>query len=101
MWAPARYVRALRAGGVDVRLTPLAGLGIGAQIGWLTRHGPAPARTTTSTPVNVQGRWRPGGGWCATGRVYAGSLTAHHGQPVVGITDGRWVDNGDLLGVST
>ena len=27
--------------GIEVRLTPLAGLGLGAQIGWLTRHARA------------------------------------------------------------
>ena len=72
VWAPARYTAALRAGGVDVRLTPLAGLGLGAQIGWLTRHahscedyhqrtGPGPARP------RPPGGSRPTTGWCTPG----------------------------------
>ncbi len=73
VWAPARYAAALRAGGVDVRLTPLAGLGLGAQIGWLTRHARScdEYRERTGT--------RPG-------------LVAAAGA------EGRWVDDGSLLG---
>jgi len=38
-WCPARYVQALRLGRLNVTATPLAGLGIGQQKGWLTaRH---------------------------------------------------------------
>jgi hypothetical protein len=99
VWAPARYVRALRAGGVDVRLTPLAGQGIGAQIGWLTRQAASCEdyyQHTGSRPGPLAAaRWLVRD----EGQVYAGSLTAHHGQPVVDITDGRWVEDGDLLGL--
>jgi hypothetical protein len=98
VWAPARYAAALRAGGVDVRLTPLAGLGLGAQIGWLTRHARScdEYRERTGT--------RPGlvaaAGWIQVdhGLVYTGSITAQHGQPVVDLAEGRWVDDGSLLG---
>ena len=84
-----------------MRLTPLAGLGLGAQIGWLTRHAhscedyyqrtghrPGPAAAARVAPVRDDGP------------VYTGSLTAQHGQPVVDLTDGRWVDDGDLLGAA-
>ncbi len=99
VWAPARYVRALRAGGVDVRLTPLAGLGIGEQIGWLTRHAHA------CQDYHQRTGQRPGpaaaAGWLQAdhGLVYTGSITAQHGQPVVALTEGRWIDDGSLLGV--
>lgn len=44
-WTPAHYTAALRGGGIHVQDTPLAGLGIGQQLAWLTRH-----RTATSPP---------------------------------------------------
>ena len=98
VWAPARYTAALRAGGVDVRLTPLAGLGIGAQIGWLTRH----ARSCEDYHQRTGPRPGPAAaaGWLQAdhGLVYTGSITAQHGQPVVDLTEGRWVDDGSLLG---
>lgn len=64
-WTPARYTAALAAGGIDVRRTPLAGRGLGAQIGWLTNHasthstrlatpptpGAVPAPATTPAPA--------------------------------------------------
>jgi hypothetical protein len=100
VWAPARYTAALSAGGVTVRVTPLAGLGIGAQIGWLTRHAESCAdyhqRTGTRPGPVAAARWMARD----TGLVYAGSLTAQQGQPVVDMTDGRWVDTGDLLGLT-
>lgn len=43
-WVPARYLNALRTAGIPITATPLAGLGIGAQLAWLT----AQARTTTN-----------------------------------------------------
>lgn len=99
VWAPARYVAALRAGGVDVRLTPLAGLGLGAQIGWLTRH----ARSCEDYHQHTGQRPGPAAaaGWLQADRglVYAGSISSQHGQPVVDLTEGRWVDDGSLLGV--
>ena len=99
VWAPARYTAALRAGGVDVRLTPLAGLGLGAQIGWLTRH----ARSCEDYHAHTGQRPGPAAAarWLQAdhGLVYAGSITAQHGQPVVDLTEGRWVDDGSLLGV--
>jgi hypothetical protein len=98
VWAPARYTAALRAGGVDVRLTPLAGLGLGAQIGWLTRH----ARSCEDYHERTGTRPGPAAaaGWLQADRglVYTGSITAQHGQPVVGLAEGRWVDDGSLLG---
>ena len=33
------------------------------------------------------------------GLVYAGSLSSQRGQPVVDLAEGRWVDDGSLLGV--
>ena len=82
-----------------MRLTPLAGQGIGAQIGWLTRQAASCEdyyQHTGSRPGPLAAaRWLVRD----EGQVYCGSLTAHHGQPVVDITDGRWVDNGDLLGL--
>ena len=98
VWAPARYTAALRAGGVDVRLTPLAGLGLGAQIGWLTRHA------HSCEDYHQRTGHRPGpaaaAGWLQAdhGLVYTGSITAQHGQPVVDLAEGRWVDDGSLLG---
>ena len=98
VWAPARYTAALRAGGVDVRLTPLVGLGLGEQIGWLTRHAHSCQDYFQRTGC------RPGpaaaGGWLQSdhGLVYTGSITAQHGQPVVDVAEGRWVDDGSLLG---
>ena len=98
VWAPARYTAALRAGGVDVRLTPLAGLGLGAQIGWLTRH----ARACEDYHQNTGLRPGPTAAveWLQAdhGLVYTGSITAQHGQPVVDLAEGRWVDDGSLLG---
>lgn len=100
VWAPARYTAALRAGGVDVRLTPLAGLGIGEQIGWLTRHAHACQdyhQRTGHRPGPAAGT-----GWLQAdhGLVYTGSITAQHGQPVVDLTEGRWIDDGSLLGAA-
>ena len=39
-------------------------------------------------------------GWLQAdhGLLYMGSLTAQHGQPVVDLAEGRWVDDGSLLG---
>jgi hypothetical protein len=99
VWAPARYTAALTAGGVTVHLTPLAGLGVGEQIGWLTRHAASCtdyyARTGTRPGPVAAARWLARD----TGLVYTGSLSAQHGQPVVDVADGRWVDTGDLLGL--
>ena len=98
VWAPARYTAALRAGGVDVRLAPLASMGLGEQIGWLTRHARACEDYHQRTGT------RPGpaaaAGWLQVdqGLVYTGSITALHGQPVVDLAEGRWVDDGSLLG---
>jgi hypothetical protein len=84
-WAAARYTEALRRAGVQVVSAPLAGQGLGAQIGWLTRW----ARSAESfTARNAR---RPGpqitdrAGLSDTGLVYAGSLTEHRGIPVVRI----------------
>ena len=97
-WAPARYIDALRAGGINVVCAPLAGLGIAAQIGWLTRH------TRSCEAYHDATGQRPGpaaaANWLARdlGLVYAGSLDAHHGQPVVDAVPTRTVDDGSLLG---
>jgi Family of unknown function (DUF6884) len=98
VWAPARYTAALRAGGVDVHLTPLAGLGLGAQIGWLTRHAHAcedyHERTGTRPGLAADAGWLQ----ADHGLVYGGSISSQHGQPVVDVAEGRWVDDGSLLG---
>lgn len=93
-WTPTRYTTALAQGGVQVAGTPLRGLGIGQQIGWLTNHARQcqPAPTSSGTPTG-QGFWPP------TGLVYSGSITALRGQPAIDLRVTRTVDDGSLLGL--
>ena len=82
-----------------MRLTPLAGLGIGEQIGWLTRH--ARSCEDYHQQHRAAARAGRGHGWLRAdhGLVYTGSITAQHGQPVVDLTEAAGSTTASLLGV--
>jgi hypothetical protein len=102
LWAPARYGEALARAGVLITRAPLHGLGIGEQIGWLTRW----ARSCQAWQREYGRPPGPGivGDWWLlaepAGLRYAGSLTEHHGIEVLHLSEGRTVDDGSLLGLT-
>lgn len=84
-WAAARYTEALRRAGVQIVSAPLAGQGIGVQIGWLTRWARSAESFTASHGRRPGPQITDGAGLRDTGLVYHGSLKEHRGIPVVGI----------------